>query len=42
VAPALRASRPRLIRATYVVAVGVAMIGWVWMLFGGLEWVLGA
>jgi hypothetical protein len=38
----LTASRHRLFRAIYVVAVGVAMIGWVWMIFEAFGWALGA
>jgi hypothetical protein len=38
----LTASRHKLFRVAYVVALGVAMIGWVWMIFEALGWALGA
>lgn len=40
-AHSLTASRERLFRLAYVVTVAVAMIGWVWAILGGVEWVLG-
>jgi hypothetical protein len=40
-AVSLTASRPRLIRMAYVVVVGVAMIGWAWVIVDGLAWMLG-
>jgi hypothetical protein len=41
-AHALGTLRRKLLPALYVAAVGVAMIGWAWMILGGLEWALGA
>jgi hypothetical protein len=34
--------RQKLARSTYLAAIAMAMAGWMWMLFAGLEWVLGA
>jgi len=36
------AGRENLVRSAYLAALGMAMAGWMWMLFEGLEWVLGA
>ena len=36
------ASRHKLIRMAYVVAVGAAMVGWVWAIFETVGWMLGA
>jgi hypothetical protein len=35
-------SRHRLFRMVYVVAIGVAMVGWVWAIFEAVGWILGA
>jgi hypothetical protein len=36
------ALRQKLARSVYVPAIAMATVGWMWMLFAGLEWVLGA
>jgi hypothetical protein len=36
------ALRQRIARSAYVAGIAIAMAGWIWMLFVGLEWVLGA
>jgi hypothetical protein len=38
----MSALRPRLARSAYLAAIATAMAGWMWMLFAGLEWMLGA
>ena len=37
----LTASPYRLFLVAYVVAVGIATIGWLWLIFDRLAWVLG-
>jgi hypothetical protein len=34
--------RQKLARPVYLTAIALAMVGWMWVLFEGLEWVLGA
>jgi hypothetical protein len=36
------ALRKRLARPAYLAAIAMAMVGWMWMLFQGLAWALGA
>lgn len=36
----MSALRQRLAPSVYLAAIAMAMAGWVWMLFAGLEWVL--
>jgi hypothetical protein len=36
------ALRQGLARSAYLVAIATAMAGWIWMLFAGIEWMLGA
>ena len=38
----VNALRKKLVRSGYLAAIAMAMAGWMWMLFEGLEWVLGA
>jgi hypothetical protein len=38
----LSALRAKLFRTAYVGVVVTAMVGWFWMIFVGVEWVLGA
>jgi Flp pilus assembly pilin Flp len=30
--------RPRVLRLLFLIAIAVAMIGWLWMLFEGIKW----
>jgi hypothetical protein len=32
--------RARLFRALYLFTVAIAMVGWTWLIFDGLEWLL--
>jgi hypothetical protein len=34
--------RQKLAQPVYLVAITAAMAGWMWMLFEGLQWMLGA
>jgi hypothetical protein len=34
--------RQKIARSTYLAALAAAMVAWVWVLFEGVEWVLGA
>jgi hypothetical protein len=34
--------RQKLARPVYLAAIAIAMVGWMWVLFQGVEWVLGA
>jgi hypothetical protein len=33
--------RQKIARSTYVAALAASMVAWVWVLFEGVEWVLG-
>ena len=33
--------RPTLARSAYLTALAISMVGWLWALYEGLEWVLG-
>jgi hypothetical protein len=33
--------RQRLVRSGYLAAIAMAMAGWIWLLFEGLQWVIG-
>jgi hypothetical protein len=35
------AMRQYLFRSAYLAAIATAMIGWLWMIFVGLEWAIG-
>jgi hypothetical protein len=37
----MNARRGRLARSLYLSAIAMAMAGWIWVLFEGVEWVLG-
>jgi hypothetical protein len=37
----MTAWRERLARSLYLSAIAMAMVGWIWMLFEGVEWALG-
>jgi hypothetical protein len=33
--------RQKLARSAYLVALAASMVGWVWVLYAGAEWILG-
>jgi len=33
--------RQKLAQPVYLAAIGIAMVGWMWMLFQGIEWAFG-
>ena len=39
---AVNGFRHKLARSAYLAALAASMVGWVWVLFQGVEWVLGA
>jgi len=39
---AMKKFRQGLAPPLYLVAIGVAMVGWLWAIFAGVEWLLGA
>jgi hypothetical protein len=38
----MSAPRQKLARSVYLAALAIAMAGWMWAMFEGVQWVLGA